>query len=197
MTKGVVGGGVRELAPGLGDVEVSALCYNCASLACGLERREQRAARSVRERLNEGEVWGDGVDPAGLGAGTGCRAGGCRGGGWSSVGDGQSSVGGGQSGVGSGQSGVSSGILNVGSAPGLSDGSGGIRSVDGGSRSGMAGVGKCDAICSVHECFYIKQAFTCTSASVVYCICCSRCGLLYIGETKLGGSETALWSTYA
>eukprot|EP00061_Rhincodon_typus_P000637 g12277.t1 len=26
--------------------------------------------------------------------------------------------------------------------------------------------------------------FTCTSANVVYCIRCSRCGLLYIGETK-------------
>eukprot|EP00061_Rhincodon_typus_P007443 g29149.t1 len=32
--------------------------------------------------------------------------------------------------------------------------------------------------------FHIKQMFTCTSANVVYCICCSRCGLLYIGETK-------------
>eukprot|EP00061_Rhincodon_typus_P000287 g11170.t1 len=26
--------------------------------------------------------------------------------------------------------------------------------------------------------------FTCTSANVVYCVRCSRCGLLYIGETK-------------
>eukprot|EP00061_Rhincodon_typus_P019154 g9566.t1 len=26
--------------------------------------------------------------------------------------------------------------------------------------------------------------FTCTSVNVVYCIRCSRCGLLYIGETK-------------
>eukprot|EP00061_Rhincodon_typus_P002418 g17519.t1 len=26
--------------------------------------------------------------------------------------------------------------------------------------------------------------FTCTSANVVYCIRCSQCGLLYIGETK-------------
>eukprot|EP00061_Rhincodon_typus_P001090 g13681.t1 len=26
--------------------------------------------------------------------------------------------------------------------------------------------------------------FTCTSANVAYCIRCSRCGLLYIGETK-------------
>eukprot|EP00061_Rhincodon_typus_P015196 g42735.t1 len=26
--------------------------------------------------------------------------------------------------------------------------------------------------------------FTCTSTNVVYCICCCRCGLLYIGETK-------------
>eukprot|EP00061_Rhincodon_typus_P002685 g18209.t1 len=28
------------------------------------------------------------------------------------------------------------------------------------------------------------MAFTCTSTNLVYCICCSRCGLLYIGETK-------------
>eukprot|EP00061_Rhincodon_typus_P001294 g14312.t1 len=26
--------------------------------------------------------------------------------------------------------------------------------------------------------------FTCTPANVAYCIRCSRCGLLYIGETK-------------
>eukprot|EP00061_Rhincodon_typus_P000271 g11109.t1 len=26
--------------------------------------------------------------------------------------------------------------------------------------------------------------FTCTSANVMYCICCFRCDLLYIGETK-------------
>eukprot|EP00061_Rhincodon_typus_P016713 g45069.t1 len=26
--------------------------------------------------------------------------------------------------------------------------------------------------------------FTCTSVNMVYCICCSRCGLLYIDETK-------------
>eukprot|EP00061_Rhincodon_typus_P001085 g13675.t1 len=26
--------------------------------------------------------------------------------------------------------------------------------------------------------------FTCTSANVIYCIRCFRCGLLYIGETK-------------
>eukprot|EP00061_Rhincodon_typus_P005798 g25750.t1 len=32
--------------------------------------------------------------------------------------------------------------------------------------------------------FHIRQMFTCTSANVVYCIRCSRCGLLYIGETK-------------
>eukprot|EP00061_Rhincodon_typus_P003051 g19160.t1 len=25
-----------------------------------------------------------------------------------------------------------------------------------------------------------RQRFTCTSVNVVYCICCSRCGLLYI-----------------
>eukprot|EP00061_Rhincodon_typus_P012540 g38338.t1 len=32
--------------------------------------------------------------------------------------------------------------------------------------------------------FHIRQGFTCTSVNLVYCICCSRCGLLYIGETK-------------
>eukprot|EP00061_Rhincodon_typus_P002429 g17545.t1 len=32
--------------------------------------------------------------------------------------------------------------------------------------------------------FHIRQMFTCTSADVVYCIRCSRCGLFYIGETK-------------
>eukprot|EP00061_Rhincodon_typus_P005000 g23929.t1 len=32
--------------------------------------------------------------------------------------------------------------------------------------------------------FHIKQIFTCTFVNVVYCICCFRCGLLYIGETK-------------
>eukprot|EP00061_Rhincodon_typus_P000175 g10780.t1 len=32
--------------------------------------------------------------------------------------------------------------------------------------------------------FHIKQMFTCTSANVVYCIRCSRCGILYIRETK-------------
>eukprot|EP00061_Rhincodon_typus_P002803 g18504.t1 len=32
--------------------------------------------------------------------------------------------------------------------------------------------------------FHIRQMFTCTSAYVVYCICCSRCGLLYISERK-------------
>eukprot|EP00061_Rhincodon_typus_P002355 g17314.t1 len=37
--------------------------------------------------------------------------------------------------------------------------------------------------------FDVKQMFTCTSANVVYCVRCARCGLLYIGETKqrLGG----------
>eukprot|EP00061_Rhincodon_typus_P005179 g24391.t1 len=32
--------------------------------------------------------------------------------------------------------------------------------------------------------FRIRQMFTCTSVNVVYCIRCSRCGLLDIGETK-------------
>eukprot|EP00061_Rhincodon_typus_P006843 g27899.t1 len=32
--------------------------------------------------------------------------------------------------------------------------------------------------------FHIKQMFTCTSTNVAYCIRCSRCGLLYIGETR-------------
>eukprot|EP00061_Rhincodon_typus_P002966 g18944.t1 len=31
---------------------------------------------------------------------------------------------------------------------------------------------------------HIRQMVTCTSVNVVYCICCSQCGLLYIGETK-------------
>ncbi|XP_072435478.1 uncharacterized protein [Chiloscyllium punctatum] len=31
--------------------------------------------------------------------------------------------------------------------------------------------------------FHIHQSFTCTSTNIIYCICCSRCGLLYIGET--------------
>lgn len=35
MIKGAVGGGVGELASGLGDVEVSAPYYNCASLVRG------------------------------------------------------------------------------------------------------------------------------------------------------------------
>eukprot|EP00061_Rhincodon_typus_P003514 g20268.t1 len=32
--------------------------------------------------------------------------------------------------------------------------------------------------------FHVRQRFICTSVNVVYCICCSRCGLLYISETK-------------
>ncbi|XP_059827357.1 divergent protein kinase domain 1C isoform X2 [Hypanus sabinus] len=32
--------------------------------------------------------------------------------------------------------------------------------------------------------FQVRQHFTCESAGVVYCILCSRCGLLYIGETR-------------
>eukprot|EP00061_Rhincodon_typus_P006038 g26244.t1 len=32
--------------------------------------------------------------------------------------------------------------------------------------------------------FHIKQMFTCPCANVVYCIRCSRYGLLYIRETK-------------
>eukprot|EP00061_Rhincodon_typus_P005952 g26084.t1 len=32
--------------------------------------------------------------------------------------------------------------------------------------------------------FHIRQRFTCISVNVVYCIHCSRCGLLYISETK-------------
>eukprot|EP00061_Rhincodon_typus_P006236 g26668.t1 len=32
--------------------------------------------------------------------------------------------------------------------------------------------------------FHSRQAFTCTSVNLVYCIRCSRCGLLYVSETK-------------
>jgi hypothetical protein len=31
--------------------------------------------------------------------------------------------------------------------------------------------------------FHIKHHFTCASSHLIYCISCSRCGLLYIGET--------------
>eukprot|EP00061_Rhincodon_typus_P007061 g28351.t1 len=37
MIKGLVGGGVRELAPGLGNVNVSAPYHNCASLIRGFD----------------------------------------------------------------------------------------------------------------------------------------------------------------
>eukprot|EP00061_Rhincodon_typus_P011719 g36954.t1 len=30
----------------------------------------------------------------------------------------------------------------------------------------------------------MRERFTFTSINVVYCICCSRCGLLYFSETK-------------
>ncbi len=31
--------------------------------------------------------------------------------------------------------------------------------------------------------YNIQQNFTCTSTHLIYCISCSRCGMLYIGET--------------
>ena len=31
--------------------------------------------------------------------------------------------------------------------------------------------------------FHIKRHFTCASSHLIYCISCSRCGMLYIGET--------------
>ena len=34
-----------------------------------------------------------------------------------------------------------------------------------------------------HNSFNIRRSFTCTSENVVYCIICSKCGHLYIGET--------------
>eukprot|EP00061_Rhincodon_typus_P012108 g37619.t1 len=40
------------------------------------------------------------------------------------------------------------------------------------------------SIQGTEQTFHIRQGFTCTSANAVYCIHCSRCGLLYIGETK-------------
>eukprot|EP00061_Rhincodon_typus_P003558 g20383.t1 len=40
------------------------------------------------------------------------------------------------------------------------------------------------SIQSSKQTFHIRQRFTCTSTNVVYCIRCSQCGLLYIGETK-------------
>eukprot|EP00061_Rhincodon_typus_P004800 g23458.t1 len=36
--------------------------------------------------------------------------------------------------------------------------------------------------CAPIKAFHIRQMFTCTSTNVAYCICCSRRGLLYIGE---------------
>ncbi len=32
--------------------------------------------------------------------------------------------------------------------------------------------------------YNIKHNFTCTSTHLIYCISCSRCGMLYIGETR-------------
>eukprot|EP00061_Rhincodon_typus_P005587 g25279.t1 len=37
---------------------------------------------------------------------------------------------------------------------------------------------------STKQTFHIRQRFICTSVNLVYCYHCSRCGLLYIGETK-------------
>eukprot|EP00061_Rhincodon_typus_P010076 g34088.t1 len=40
------------------------------------------------------------------------------------------------------------------------------------------------SISGPRQIFHIRQEFTCTSSNLIYRICCSRCGLLYIGETK-------------
>eukprot|EP00061_Rhincodon_typus_P005800 g25753.t1 len=40
------------------------------------------------------------------------------------------------------------------------------------------------SIQGIKQNIHIRQRFTCTSSNLIYCICCSRCGLLYIGETK-------------
>eukprot|EP00061_Rhincodon_typus_P014243 g41155.t1 len=48
-------------------------------------------------------------------------------------------------------------------------------------------VGRCTGL---KQTFHIRLGFTCISANLVYYIRCSRCGLLYIGESKcrLSGS---------
>ena len=38
-------------------------------------------------------------------------------------------------------------------------------------------------VTGTYNSFYIRRSFTCTSENVVYCIICSKCGHLYIGET--------------
>eukprot|EP00061_Rhincodon_typus_P006116 g26415.t1 len=93
----------------------------------------------------EGEgLEGDGVDPAGLGAGVDYRAASCRGNGQSGFG-----VSGGRSGVG-----IDRCTLDVCSTTRLCIGGGSIHGVDGGSgtRSGMSGVSGRDVIRGVRRC---------------------------------------------
>eukprot|EP00061_Rhincodon_typus_P004799 g23456.t1 len=44
-------------------------------------------------------------------------------------------------------------------------------------------IGHIDGCAGTKQTFHIRQRFTFTFANVIYCIHCSRCGLLYIGGT--------------
>eukprot|EP00061_Rhincodon_typus_P000966 g13303.t1 len=60
-------------------------------------------------------------------------------------------------------------------------------SVMGGALSAARGAGEAAAAAVTgvsKKTFHIKQMLPCTSANVVYCIRCTHCGLLSIGDTK-------------